>query len=127
MSFLFYNEQQLEQIDNIVRSTSDLVELLNRNVNLDETIINTITHIFTFIDKITIILPEILILSGKHSNIKKDVNISLNSVLDAWKTFSSKPTAFYVAWGYFYYNWQRFYKHLNEMKKSGNTVYLCLN
>lgn len=120
-------DSQLEQINTIIRSTSELVSILKKGDKLNDTLKNTISEIFNFLFKVLNLLPEILLSKEEHSLYKSQLIESFADLQLAWEVYEEMPGEFAERWSDFVYLWDNFYDQFQRINSSSKTIYLSLN
>lgn len=119
-------ESQMPLLNNIIQSTNQLMPIIYENTPITETIHDTIDQIFLFIDKILVILPEMLLSENGMVNLKKDLLKAFSRVIICWKEIT-------IAFSELKYEWEIFLKLWNEFIISmenitnGKTILISMN
>jgi hypothetical protein len=126
MDGFFMFESQMPLLNNIIQSTNQLMPIIYENTPITETIHDTIDQIFLFIDKILVILPEMLLSENGMVNLKKDLLKAFSRVIICWKEIT-------IAFSELKYEWEIFLKLWNEFIISmenitnGKTILISMN
>lgn len=121
-------KNHLQLVDSIIKSTEDLVKLLEKEITISNTIFNTISEIFNFLEKTINLLPDILILKNRDSRLsKKEIVDSYEDTKLSWFNFVIEQDDFFNKWNDFSNIWKKFYKALSYVNSSSNTIYLSMN
>lgn len=123
----FSYENNIKMVDLIIKSTNDLVPLVIKHTDLDNTISETISLIFKFLRKILKALPDVLVSENEYNYVKDETMESFNDVIATWDDFRSNPNDFQMAWDDFYFWWQKMNKDLLDIQRSSHTVFLSMN
>jgi len=127
MNDYFAYENNIIMVDLIVKSTNDLVPLVMKHIDIDNTISETITLILKFLNKILNLLPEVLSDENPYSTKKKLIKDTLSNVIQSWERFQQDPVDFRFAWDEFHYWWQEIQEDLLQMQNSKHTIFLSMN
>ncbi len=120
-------DNQLEMVNSIVKSTNELLPLLRRNAPLNNTIYNTISDILKFLDKVLVVLPDILISERNDRKIKTNLQESFERVISGWGDFFVDSTEFFAAWDEFSGWWSEFERALEILTADNSTIFLSMN
>lgn len=120
-------DSQLEQLNTIIMSTTELVSILNSGDKLNDNLRLTITEIFKFLYKVINLLPEVLLTKEENALDKSHLIESYKITFDSWEEFDEVPAEFIENWKNFARLWKDFYEHLQKINKSKKTIYLSLN
>lgn len=123
----FTHENNIKMVDLIVISTNELVPLVIKHTELDDTISDTISLIFKFMKKILKVLPEVLVSENDYNYVKEETVDSFDDVMLTWENIKEKPQDFKMAWDEFYFWWEKIHKDLLEIQRSSKTVFLSMN
>lgn len=123
----FSYENNIKMVDLIIKSTNDLVPLVIKHSDLDNTISETISLIFKFLRKILKALPDVLVSENHYNYVKDETMESFNDVMASWEDFRSNPHDFQMAWDDFYFWWEKMNKDLLDIQRSSHTVFLSMN
>ncbi|MGE5479335.1 MAG: hypothetical protein ACM3U1_02800 [Chloroflexota bacterium] len=120
-------DNQMNLINTIVKSTSDLTIILKKNTTLSDTIYNTISEIFKFMRKVLNLLPDILITGQRQETNKKELMFYFSIVQQNWDIYEDDPEAFHESWEVFKTKWVEFLSIIESIKGSRNTIFLSMN
>lgn len=118
---------QLKLINKIISSIDELIPVLKRNDELDETIFNTIYEIFRFLFKLLGVIPDILVSEQNYNGTKNELLVAHDKVIKAWGDYLILPEEFFRAWEEFLFKWKNFETAIEHIIRSGNTIYLSMN
>ncbi len=120
-------KSQINLINSIVASTNELSSCLLNNSNLTPALHETITQILAFLNKTLALMPEILLTTSMHGTKKSDLILAFADVVEKWKNITHDPFGFVWSWSDFADKWNTFILALEDVRNSGNSIFLSLN
>ncbi len=120
-------QQQNEHIDKIMNSANELISLIDENITLDSKIRNAIDQILDCIDNILKLVPDMLIIGEKDRISKKEIVVLYRDALNEWNKDNFAESEFLPKWKYFFVNWRKFKKNVEQTGGKEKTIYISLN
>jgi len=118
--------EQISMIQLIVKSTDEILPVLQSNEHPSETILQTMTTVLKYMNSLIERLPEILI-SETIPYPKKELINSLNNVIDQWCACSPHCEKLSEYWEEFFFWWREFRRNYESMVRSERTIVLSMN